>query len=65
MLMSRQGVSDGRSYVHDSSGECRVTHRISFVECRSEGVLSSTGAECKTAFRDLAMGADKYREVVI
>ena len=65
MLMSRQGVSDGRSHVHDSSGECRTTHRISFVECRSGGVLSSPGAESKTAFRGLALSADSYREVAI
>jgi hypothetical protein len=65
MLMSRQGVSDGRPRVHASSGECRVTRWIPLVECLSGGVLSSPEAEFKTAFRDLVAGADNYRDVAI
>ena len=65
MLMSRQGVSDGRSRGRDLSGECRTTHRISFVERRNRGVLSFPGAEFKTAFCDLAAYADNSGEVAI
>ena len=65
MLMSRQGVSDGRSHVHDASGECRTTDRISFAGCCCDGFLPSPGTEFKTAFRNLAVRAGNYREVVI
>ena len=65
MLMSRHGVTDGRSHAHDSWGECRMTRWVPFRECLTGGVLSSPETEFKTAFRDLGAYTDDYREVAI
>ncbi len=65
MLMSRQGVTDGRPHVHGSSGERLTTRWVPSVECLSAGVLVSPEAEFKTAFHDLAARADDYREVAL
>jgi hypothetical protein len=63
MLVSRHGVSDGRSHAHDLPGERLITRWVRSVECLSTGILPSSEAEFKTAFRNLAAYADNYREV--
>jgi hypothetical protein len=63
MLMSRHGVTDGRSHARDSWGGYPATCWTPVTELLRGGVLLSLRAKFKTTFSDLTGRADEYREV--
>ncbi len=63
MLMSRYGVSDGRSHARELWGECPVSRWV-LVSHRLRGnVPSSPRANPKAAFSKRTVCADMCREV--
>lgn len=63
MLMSKHGVSDGRSHARDLWGVCPVSRWVPVSHRLRGNFVSSPRAKPEAAFSNLAVCADTCREV--